>query len=85
MSQAAAHRELAVDVVVRKLARTAPLHLVASGEEVSNAVIDMMIDRPMGLQPSAVAYADKSRGSAFSRSRIWARPLCCLVSRPLRS
>jgi hypothetical protein len=34
---------------------TAPLHLVPSGEEVPNAVIDVVIDRPIGLQPIAVA------------------------------
>jgi hypothetical protein len=51
----AQHAKILEDIVVRELARASALHLVPSGEEVSNAFIDIVVDRPVGLQPSAIA------------------------------
>jgi hypothetical protein len=46
-------------------ARAAPLHVVPSNKEVSNAVIDVMVDGPIRLQPRAIA---KIRGPTDQKS-----------------
>ena len=41
--------------VTRKFPRPAPLHFVPSSEEVSHAIINMIVDGPIRLQPRAIA------------------------------
>jgi hypothetical protein len=49
------HSEFAEDVVVGERAGASSLHLVPSAEEVSNAITNVIVDRPVGVQPGAVA------------------------------
>jgi hypothetical protein len=48
------HAQFPVDIVMGETSRAAPLHFVPSSEEVSNAIIDVIVDRPICLQPRAV-------------------------------
>jgi hypothetical protein len=70
----AQHSEFAEDAVVGELTSAPSLHLMPSGEEVSDAVIDMMIDRPIGLQPSAIAEVRRPSAQKCVESIAYAGP-----------
>ncbi len=45
------HAKLPEHDLGREAPRSAPLHLATMDEEVAHAVVDMVVDRPVGLQP----------------------------------
>jgi hypothetical protein len=49
------HAQFPEHLVPGKSTRAAPLHFVSSNEEVSDAIVDMMVDSPIRLQPRAIA------------------------------
>ena len=49
------HAELAEHTIGRELMRATSVHLVPPDEEVTNMIIDVVIDRPVGRHPSAIA------------------------------
>jgi hypothetical protein len=49
------HTEFAKDTFRRELPRAASLHLVPSDEEVTNMIVDVVIDRPVSRHPGAIA------------------------------
>jgi hypothetical protein len=63
------HATLTEDHFVTEAAGASRWHLVATNQEAPDAVIDVIVDRPVGDQACGQSNVDQPRSKLFSRSR----------------
>ena len=71
------HAQFAVDLLAGEPARAAPLHFVPSDEEASNAIVDVIVDSPIRLQPGAIAEVRRPTDQKLVQPAPLPKRPCC--------